>query len=283
VNIASGAANGFTLREETGLHDTGVGGVVVQRLPGGEPYAFGALEHGEYRIRFPDLATFAFVSGLKDVRVDAPVATPRSLVESLFRTVAIPFALQTAGYEALHASAVQTVDGVIAFCGQSGTGKTTLAYGLSSRSGFRLWADDALVFAPRRSAHESHVCLHLSQELNLRPQSRAFFGVEEGSPPVAVTRSPEDALAGIVLLEPATGGTQAGLTALGLANALTGVLEHAYCFFVDEGRESQTVQAFVDLVAAVPTFRLRLPLGFDRLEATLDVLEARFRATAGAA
>ena len=47
------------------------------------------------------------------------------------------------GWEALHASAVLSPQGVVAFCAGSGTGKSTIARGLSER-GYQLCADDAV-------------------------------------------------------------------------------------------------------------------------------------------
>src|ERR671935_59558 len=50
-----------------------------------------------------------------------------------------------AGREVLHASAVITARGVVAFCAVSTTGKSTIAYQFSRR-GYGIWADDALAF-----------------------------------------------------------------------------------------------------------------------------------------
>src|SRR5205823_1705698 len=81
-----------------------------------------------------------------NVEVIAQTRESSELVDDLFRTAVVPLALQVFGYEVLHASAVRTESGVSAFCGLSGTGKSTVAYGLSRR-GYPLWADDAVVFS----------------------------------------------------------------------------------------------------------------------------------------
>jgi hypothetical protein len=268
------------LCEERGLYSstTGDGGVVVQRLPDGEPSAFAKAEDGDYMIEFPGLAVFAFRSGSPTIRVDAPRSTPTETVARLFRTVAVPFALQTAGYEALHASAVLTSAGVVAFCGQSGSGKSTLAYALARRSGFRLWADDALVLGPPMSPERPYVCLNVPQEPNLRPESKRFFGARVSSADSGPAEQGEERLGLIVLLEPAAAEAAPELVKLSVVDALTGILPHAYCFFVDEGREDQTVRALVDLAGRVPVLRLRFPAGFDLLEPTLDLVEARVAA-----
>jgi hypothetical protein len=261
------------LCNESGLAGPTENDVVVQRFPDGSPSAFGKAEHGDYLIRFPGVADFAFSTGSPQMRVDALPSTPAESVARLFRTVAVPFALQTAGYEALHASAVLTEAGVVAFCGGSGSGKSTLAFALARRRPFRLWADDALVIGGMPSQGESYACVNLAQEPNLRPESEAFFSASTDRAEIASPQQAEERLAAIVLLEPAPAGTGPELVRLTVVDALTGILPHAFCFFVDEGREEQTVRALVDVSARVPVLRLRLPAGFDRLDPTLDLVE----------
>jgi len=67
----------------------------------------------------------------------------RVVLDSVLFTVALP-----QGYEALHAGAVATPDGVIAITAASGGGKSTLLSELVGR-GMALMADDVLVLAPR--------------------------------------------------------------------------------------------------------------------------------------
>jgi hypothetical protein len=73
----------------------------------------------------------------------------RVVLDSVLFTVAL---LQ--GYEALHAGAVATPDGVIAITAASGGGKSTLLSELLGR-GLALMADDVLVLEARDSAHET--------------------------------------------------------------------------------------------------------------------------------
>jgi hypothetical protein len=70
----------------------------------------------------------------------------RVVLDSVLFTVAL---LQ--GYEALHAGAVATPDGVIAITAASGGGKSTLLSELLGR-GLALMADDVLVLGPRGTA-----------------------------------------------------------------------------------------------------------------------------------
>src|SRR5205823_4302033 len=57
---------------------------------------------------------------------------------------AAPHVLALSGHAVLHAAAVEASDGVVAFCGSSGRGKTTLA-SLLADQGMPLVAEDLLV------------------------------------------------------------------------------------------------------------------------------------------
>jgi hypothetical protein len=59
------------------------------------------------------------------------------------------------GYEALHASAVDSPEGVVALAAPSGTGKTTLALELVRR-GWALFADDVLTFGEDATGVRAH-------------------------------------------------------------------------------------------------------------------------------
>lgn len=191
------------------------------------------------------------------------------IVDDLFSSAVRPFFLQVQGYEVLHASAVQTPEGVIAFCGFSGDGKTTIAYGLA-RKGHALWADDAVVLA---STEDGTSTVRFPHAVNLRSAAREFFrlaGDEEVKLPGHDDRV--DRLAALVVLGP----TQAGpteLTSLPLGEALAAVLPHAFCFFAEEGRAQKTVTAYLDVVSHIPVYRLHVPRDLSRLGETLDLLD----------
>ena len=71
-----GAEQPIRLREEAGLHDDTLHGKVVLRDPAGSPIAIGSVKDGEYRIRFPRLATFAFHLGADEMRAAPAPTTP---------------------------------------------------------------------------------------------------------------------------------------------------------------------------------------------------------------
>ena len=68
---------------------------------------------------------------------------------------ALLFAMIRMGREPLHATAVHTPEGVIAFAGESGVGKSTLG-ALFVRAGYQLVTDDMLVLAPEQAGFVAH-------------------------------------------------------------------------------------------------------------------------------
>lgn len=272
-----GAGAGLVLREECDLGSRRVREAIVHSDSDGSPLAFGAVVEGDYRIRFPGLATFAFRPGAGEIRFSAETASTPAVVEDLLRTAALPLLLQAEGYEAIHASAVQTAAGVIAFCGLSGAGKTTVAYGLARR-GHALWADDVVLLQPRPDP-EVVLSVRAPHAVNLRSESAGFFGAD-GECPITTASTTSDRLAAVVALDRRPEAA-ADTSRLPLDAALTAILPHAFCFFAEPGRQQATVRAYLDLVARVPVLRFQPPTGFTGFDAALDRLEASLRGTLG--
>jgi hypothetical protein len=225
---------------------------------------------GDYHwVHVPGRGAYSFPRHDGDVTAVPEPGTEGHLVEDTFRRIILPLALQAQGHEVLHASAVRTPDGVLALCAVAGTGKSTLACALSRR-GHRLWADDA-------------VCLELAGRgvqvsplpftLRLRPASAAFFG---GAPRQGAVRVPDESapLARIFVLERLENGGPE-IEALTAAAAFRDVLTHGYCFSMqDRMRNAAMVQNYLRVVDRVPVFRVKFSGGLDRLDETLDVIEA---------
>ena len=99
----------------------------------------GAVSHvvdEEHWLHVLGLASFQL-----DLAENAVVAVPweyatREAIIEEFQTTVWPTFLQLQGWAVLHASAVSTAWGVVAFCARSEGGKSTLAYALS-RDGSR--------------------------------------------------------------------------------------------------------------------------------------------------
>ena len=109
---------------------------------------------------------------------DAQLTWQRALLDKVLRCVSV-----IRGYEALHASAVDSPQGVVAFLGAGGAGKTTLALEFMRR-GWPLFADEVLTLG-RRAAGVSafRSTPHLS--ISSRPLSSA----NQPAPGARITRT----------------------------------------------------------------------------------------------
>ena len=98
----------------------------------------------DYLLRFPDLGDFLISRDAKESRCRPLPGTPASTLRHLFLDQVIPLILSRRELLVLHASAVLTPHGAIAFVGKSGQGKSTLA-ACFGQIGCPLISDDYLV------------------------------------------------------------------------------------------------------------------------------------------
>jgi hypothetical protein len=242
----------------------------------GDVWGHAGRVDGRRWIRLPGVATFLFADRGDATALVEPGWPPAHIDDVYWRDV-LPVALQALGTEVLHASAVRFPRGVVAFCGRSGTGKSTLAFGLARR-GYPLWADDAVAFEVAARAARS---MPLPFQPRLRPASAAFFGLSRDEAPSAAASRPitdpaVDA-APLAALWVVRRGAPVGaevfprIRRLRAAEAFTAVLAHAFCFdFEDERHKRQMLRRYLDLTACVPVFRIALPEGLSRLPVVLD-------------
>jgi hypothetical protein len=280
----------------------------VWRDSDGAVCAFGGSHGSEHWMHLPNLAVFQFGDGGHEVLALAdPAAVLESIVDAYYRSV-LPMALQALDTQVLHASAIRTCGGVVALCAVSGTGKSTLAFGLSRR-GYAVWGDDAVAFKTSRSLVQA---IPLPFAIRLRPAAASLFGVDPGamaypSPDAAAVAFPtpdpgavafstpdpgamafptrdrpaeadsrRSPLAALVVLE-RTPNRDAGVTVerLPAHSAFPAVLAHAYCFSLEDAtRKRRMVEEYLRLTASVPTFRVRFAPGLERLDAVLDGIES---------
>lgn len=234
--------------------------------------------NGQHWVHLPGVASFRFGDVADEVMAIPHPPVRAKLIREVYSDWVLSVVLQALGVEVLHASAVLTRAGVIALCAASGTGKSTIAFGLS-RCGYAVWADDAV--AVEISGPQIRV-VPLPFETRLRPASASYFSGEGGAMPARAVRqdlaqvSPELVpLAALCLLERAGHG-QEGLNVerVDPSGAFPALLSHAYCFsLVDCGRKRRMVEQYVDLSTRVPVFRIRFPTGLETLPLTLDAIE----------
>jgi hypothetical protein len=191
------------------------------------------------------------------------------MVDAYQRNV-LPLVLQLRGHEVLHASAVQTEDGLFVFCGVSGAGKSTFAYRLSRR-GYAVWADDAVVLG---AEGDGAVALHVPFRLGLPPSEMSNGPDEPHHEPSAGAAAP--ILGFLILAQNGPGGPLVDVKRLQPVDAFTALVPHAYCFKLsDSDRNAVMLDRYLRLASSVPTFEVRYLADLDHVDAVLDELEER--------
>jgi len=221
-----------------------------------------------------------------------PGADHTALEFALYRGV-LPRILHLRGTTCLHASAVATEDGVVAFVGPSGAGKSTLAAALVSR-GWSLVSDDVLPL--RRSPDGDEVLAGPGlPELRLHPVTADLIGIgSQVAPPIVgqtkarlqPRRAPDQPLPllRIYLLEPSLRGLSA-LPAtewpMPHAEALLDLISNS--FWVHPGETGALARDMVclgSLLRSVTVTRLVYELNDTGFQAVEDVIASNTRVTA---
>lgn len=113
-------------------------------MPDGTLWTQFFRQAGGYLLRFPDLADFEVsADGSQAQGWPAPGVTSAT-VEHLYLNQILPLALSRQGKLVLHASAVDIAGHGVAFLGESGRGKSTLAASFATE-GMRFLTDDGLL------------------------------------------------------------------------------------------------------------------------------------------
>jgi hypothetical protein len=229
--------------------------------------------NGRHSVDIPAVARFTF--GERGAAVQAHVCPGAAAAEvaEAYRRFVLPFALRAMGHEVLHASAVSAPAGVVALCAASGTGKSTLAYGLSRR-GLPLWSDDLVAWSARDGCALAEP---LAFELRLRAASSSYFGLAHTPvylpSPVGARARPLAAVCVLVRRAADAPGPVIECVRLTPPRAFAALLPHAYCFDpADRAGRQRLVQGYLALVGGVPAWEVRFREGWENLEEVLDCL-----------
>jgi hypothetical protein len=135
-------------------------------LPDGTPWARFYRTPAGCLVRFPDLADFEVSADGQDVSCVRVPGVSDATTEHLYLHQVLPLALSKRGQLVFHGSAVEIKDGAIAFIGESGRGKSTLAAAFAT-NGHRFLTDDGLVLEPADGIYQalpSHPSLRLWED-----------------------------------------------------------------------------------------------------------------------
>ncbi len=105
-----------------------------------------------FLVRFPDLGEFDISADGCAVRAWPAPGISEDTMQHLYLNQVLPLALSKQGRIVFHASAVDTGNGAVAFLGESGRGKSTLAASFAS-GGQRFLTDDALLLDPAEGSY----------------------------------------------------------------------------------------------------------------------------------
>jgi hypothetical protein len=123
------------------------------------------LEAG-YLLRFPEIADFYVAQDGLQVEGWPVAGVSDATLQHLYLNQVLPLALSKQGKLVLHASAVEIDGEGVAFIGESGRGKSTLAASFAT-SGFRFLTDDGLLVEPDGEKYQilpSHPSIRLWQD-----------------------------------------------------------------------------------------------------------------------
>jgi hypothetical protein len=262
----------LTLSFETGAPERVAGAVVNEwRDDRGERVATGhRLDHRCW-IVWQGHGVFAFSVGSGDVRVwtDRPPAD----VAHAFERVLQPVVLQAMDWEVLHAGAAVGPAGLVAFCGRSGVGKSTLSFAMEHK-GWQQLADDSLVFRIEEGAARAYP---LPFARRLRPASLAYFTRMGFDPagPIRPARCRVHSLAAVFLLCPDSSVPVPRVSPLGGTQAFSELLSHAHCFDPeDRSQARRLVENYSALAAQVPVVRLHYRPDLEQLAGLAETVAA---------
>jgi hypothetical protein len=241
------------------------------------PRVFGWRRVDDYWLSVPEIGNFRFRPGSNVVTAYAtPGASPGDVRDAYHGDV-LPVVVQIVlGAQSIHASAVVTPgDRIVAFCGTSEAGKTTIAVGLNRR-GHALWADDVVAFDARS---DRLTALRLPFDVNLRESSAAYFdSLTENATVRANGRPPEwtqSPLAAFFVLDPLEEPLLDYLVQpLSASEAFIALLTQSFRFKPQTREEKRRMmQDYLELVTKLPVFRVQFREGFDILPKVLDQIE----------
>lgn len=258
------------------------------RLDDGRSWLAVARTRSGYLLRFAELADFLVLEGGREIRCSPAPGTPPETIRHLLLDQVVPLVLSHREKLVLHASGVASPRGAVAFLGQSGWGKSTLA-ATFCRAGLALLADDCLLLerrgglllaspsypglrlwpaadSPLFEVDAAHARVaHDSEKRRLGPEADGLVFCAEPRP-----------LRRIYLLAPpeATCGTTAvGISPLSPQEGLLALVKYAYRLDIGDRRRLGTeFERLGEVAASCVLRRLAFPRDFSLLPAVREAV-----------
>jgi hypothetical protein len=237
----------------------------------------------EFLLRLPGVANYYVRDGAK-ILVDPAAGAVELDVRSYLMGSLFAALCHQRGLLPLHASAIGTSQGAVAFLGASGAGKSSIVAFLSQR-GYPILADDICLVDP--AAPRDRRVLPVAPWLKLwsttldalgessRGLPRIFSDDEKYRYALQQHENPAP-LAEIILLERSEDQTQASFERMTPVQAIHAVLDLTYQSWLvrEMGRTQQYFLRCGEALDGVRVTRMRRPWSFDAMESTLLALEA---------
>jgi hypothetical protein len=231
-----------------------------------------------YLLRFPRLLDFEISDDGATIQAHQPDAIAPETLWHLLLDQVLPRALSHRRRHIVHAAGVVSGDVAVAFVGDTGAGKSTLA-GEFARGGSQILSDDALVIDPVGEEHrviptypslrlwsDSLAELELNSPELLRVAHYSDKRRVQISPPAADHTGNSWALAGIYHLDPAP-SAETTFTRLSPRDAVTVLLRESFQLDVsDISAAAWLLDRCAHLADQVPVFSLGYPRDFRHLE-----------------
>jgi hypothetical protein len=144
-----------------------------------------AMDNGAFYIRWPGLMEFLVAASGRQIFAYSLNSDCREALQAFFFGRVLSFALLKLGIEQLHATAVVIHDQVVAFMGEAGHGKSTLAAAFVQK-GYPLLTDDLLVIYQKDGSFFARPGL---PRLKLFADSANAVGTDLLGPVMAVNRA----------------------------------------------------------------------------------------------
>ena len=244
----------------------------------------GQCNDNELLFSIPDAGRYLIRSG-SEILVDPAANSSLGDVAAYLLGTAFGVLCHQRGTTPLHGSAIDVVDGCVAFVGDSGAGKSTMAAALASR-GHQVISDDLCVFDASEQGVRVWPGLNrlrlwedalAALDCDQPGIEREFRGLNKYLVPTQPIRNPRTPrrLQRVYQLAAAADGDPTTITRLQGAASVEVLMQNIYRVTMAErmGRKAKLFVACAAAARDVPVYRLSRPLGFQILPDVLNVLE----------
>jgi len=227
----------------------------------GKICAYGERIGKEFIFYIPKIGYYSFYQKSDVVTYFDSFHCNKTVVKDVFFRTIIPMYLNVNGMQTLHASGILTKNGVIALSGQSGVGKSTLAYELYKK-GYRLWADDAVTIRIHKSRITS---FQLPFTLRIKDKHRRIMNLNftDGSNYHSFNKLKKykvneqiNCIIELVRIN-TTNSKKFSIVKLNPGNALKSLIKHSYCFTLkDSDIKKKMIDSYLKVTKATAIYRL---------------------------